>query len=59
MEPSPILMPDAPSISLRRQLTPEEWAAFRPIIERLYMHQNKTFKQVATILRNEYNFEPT
>ncbi|KAH8587806.1 hypothetical protein B0O99DRAFT_640813 [Bisporella sp. PMI_857] len=42
-----------------RQLTVQEWIALRPVIERLYIHENLTYEQVATILKSRYNFYPT
>lgn len=57
----PARVPVWPSISPvhRRQLSADEWEALRPTIERLYIDENKTFDQVAKILSDEHQFNPT
>jgi len=43
----------------KRQLSLEEWMALKPVIERLYIHENKTYEEVAKYLGRNHNFEPT
>ncbi|KAF7857298.1 hypothetical protein EAF04_009539 [Stromatinia cepivora] len=40
-------------------LSSEEWLKFKPIIQRLYINENKTFKVVAGKLLSEVGFCPT
>ncbi|KAJ8058773.1 hypothetical protein OCU04_011762 [Sclerotinia nivalis] len=40
-------------------LSSEEWLKFKPIIQRLYIDENKTFKVVASKLLSEVGFCPT
>jgi len=49
----------ASTTSYRPQLSTEEWAALRPEIERLYIHEEQTFEHVAAYLRDHHNFNPT
>ena len=46
-------------VAPRRQLTPAEVDILRPVIERLYVGERQTFKQVQKYLRTHYNFTPT
>jgi len=43
----------------RKQYSKEEWEAQKPIIEQLYIVEEKTFKRVINILRTKHNFFPT
>jgi len=51
------IWPAVPAV--RRQATPEEWEKLKPIIMQLYMTENKTYRQVAGILRDKHQFFPT
>jgi len=54
------LMAAAPaSAPTKRQLSPEELAELKPIIEQMYIEERKTFPQVKSFLLAQYNFEPT
>jgi hypothetical protein len=37
----------------------ERWKSLKPLIQRVYMEENKPFPYLAGILRDEYGFEPT
>jgi hypothetical protein len=37
----------------------EQWDIQKPVIRQLYNVENKPYKRVMEILRNEYNFSPT
>jgi hypothetical protein len=36
--------------------SPEKWSSMRPVIERIYIGENKTADQLRSILKAEYNF---
>ncbi|APA14970.1 hypothetical protein sscle_14g097400 [Sclerotinia sclerotiorum 1980 UF-70] len=42
-----------------KALSLEEWSAFKPIIQQLYIDKNKTLQDVASILMSEFGFYPT
>ena len=41
------------------QYTPEQWAAKRDIITRLYAREGKSLREVKEVLRLRYDFRPT
>jgi len=43
----------------RQVLSKEQWEELRPLISRLYIDENKTFKAVAAVLWELHNFAPT
>ena len=43
----------------RQVLSKGQWEELRPVISRLYIDENKTFKAVAEVLRESHNFVPT
>jgi len=45
---------------VHRQVLPKtKWEELRPVIRRLYIEENKTFRKIAIILCNSYGFTPT
>jgi len=46
-------------VTPRQVLSKEQWENLRPLITRLYIDENKTFKSVAAVLRELHNFVPT
>jgi Clr5 domain len=42
-----------------REATRQQWEALKPLIQRIYMDEDKPFPYLAKILRDEYGFEPT
>jgi hypothetical protein len=44
---------------LQRQLSGEEWNELRPLIQRLYITEKKTFLEVSDILSKYHGFRPT
>jgi hypothetical protein len=47
---------DEPGI---REVARKQWEALKPLIQRIYIDENKPFPYLAKILREEYGFEPT
>jgi Clr5 domain len=43
----------------KRILNDEEWETLRPVIQLHYIDENKTFTEVARILKEKDGFEPT
>lgn len=43
----------------KRILDEEEWETLRPVIQLHYIDENKTFAEVARILKEKEGFEPT
>jgi hypothetical protein len=43
----------------KRILDEEEWETLRPVIQLHYIDENKTFVEVARILKKKYGLEPT
>ena len=43
----------------KRILDEEEWEGLRPVIQLHYINENKTFAEVARILKEKEGFEPT
>ena len=43
----------------RKMYSKEKWAALKPIIQRLYVDENQTFRQVASCLARNHGFSPT
>jgi hypothetical protein len=37
----------------------ERWESLKPLIQRVYMEENKPFPYLASILRDEHEFKPT
>ena len=51
---------EAPSAQLGiREMTRQQWESLKPLIQRVYIEENKPFPYLANILRDEYGFEPT
>jgi hypothetical protein len=44
---------------VKGEISPEKWDAARPLIQALYMEENKPFPYVADALRTEHGFFPT
>jgi len=52
------LLPTAQPVD-RQVLPKSKWEELKPVIRRLYIDENKTFRKIATIIRDTYNFTPT
>lgn len=42
-----------------REETRRQWESLKPLIQRIYIDENKPFPYLAKILREEHGFEPT
>jgi hypothetical protein len=42
-----------------RPISSQEWEDVKPLIQRVYLDENKPFPYLARILRTEHGFEPT
>jgi Clr5 domain len=42
-----------------RKMSSRQWESLKPLIERIYIIENKPFHYVAQLLRDEHGFEPT
>jgi hypothetical protein len=42
-----------------REMTRQQWESLKPLIQRIYMEENKPFPYLERILRDEHGFEPT
>jgi hypothetical protein len=45
--------------AVRKRLSNDEWESLKPLIQRLYIDENRTFSYVANVLRAEHQFFPT
>lgn len=43
----------------KRSISEQEWEDVKPLIQRVYLDENKPFPYLAYILRTEHGFEPT
>jgi len=48
-----------PAHNIRQQLSKDEWESLKPLIQRLYIEENQTFRDIATTLRDSHGFFPT
>jgi hypothetical protein len=42
----------------KREISRQKWEEMKPLIQRVYIRENKTFRQLKTVLREEYGVEP-
>lgn len=42
-----------------REMTRQQWESLKPLIQEIYIEQDKPFQYLAKILREDYGFEPT
>ena len=42
-----------------RELNRQQWEDLKPLIQRIYIEENRPFPVLANVLRDEYGFEPT
>lgn len=42
-----------------RETTRRQWEVLKPIIQHIYIEEDKPFSYLANILREEHDFEPT
>lgn len=42
-----------------REMTRQQWESLKPLIQRVYIEENKPFPYLVNILRDEHGFEPT
>jgi len=47
------------ALGMQKQLSHDEWESFKPLIQCLYIEENKTFLHIAAVLEKEYGFSPT
>ncbi|KAH8602002.1 hypothetical protein B0O99DRAFT_127737 [Bisporella sp. PMI_857] len=60
LEPACSAAPVDQSAPIPRQiLSKDHWEDLRPLIQRLYIDENKTFRAITEILRESHNFVPT
>jgi Clr5 domain len=43
----------------KREISRQQWEEMKPLIQRVYIIENRTFRQLKIILRAEYGVEPT
>ena len=52
--------PQGPSgIKGKREMSRHQWEDIKPLIQRIYIDENKPFPYLADILRTKHGFEPT
>jgi Clr5 domain len=49
------ILQDAPAV----ETTKQQWERLKPLIQKIYIEENKPFSYLAKILRDEHSFEPT
>jgi hypothetical protein len=42
-----------------REMTRQQWESLKPLIQRVYIEENKPFPYLVNILRDEHGFKPT
>jgi hypothetical protein len=42
-----------------REISRQQWEGLKPLIQRVYIDENKPFPYLADILRKDHGFEPT
>ena len=56
----PFIFHEVPCGELRvREMARQQWEILKPLIQRIYIEENKPFSFLAKVLRNEHGFEPT
>lgn len=57
----PIALVETPRSKARgkRSISRQEWEDVKPVIQRVYLDENKPFPYLARILRTEHGLEPT
>ncbi|KAF4627744.1 hypothetical protein G7Y89_g10410 [Cudoniella acicularis] len=56
----PFIFHEAPSGDPKiREMTRQQWESLKSLIQRIYIDENKPFRYVAKVLREEHSFEPT
>jgi hypothetical protein len=58
IQPTPV-EEDIANISESHQNLKKRWELLKPLIQRVYIEENKPFSYLASILRDEYDFTPT
>jgi hypothetical protein len=43
----------------KREISKQQWEEMKPLIQRVYIKENKTFRHLKNTLRAEYGVEPT
>jgi Clr5 domain len=43
----------------KREISNQQWEEMKPLIQRVYIKENKPFRHLKNILRTEYGVEPT
>jgi hypothetical protein len=52
--------PEGPTrVKGKRDMSRQQWENMKPLIQRIYIDENKPFPYLAQILRTERGFEPT
>jgi len=57
-EPAQRFSSTAPKFQ-KRQLSQGEWRVLKPVIQQMYIDQNKTFEQVSKFILHKYNVSLT
>ena len=58
IQPTPV-EEDIANVPESYQNLKKKWESLKPLIQRVYIEENKPFSYLASILRDEYNFTPT
>jgi hypothetical protein len=58
IHPTPV-EEDIANVPESYQSLKRKWESLKPLIQRVYIEENKSFSYLARILRNEYEFTPT
>ena len=58
IQPMPV-EEDISNVPESHQNLKKKWESLKPLIQRVYIEENKPFSYLARILRNEYKFTPT
>ena len=58
IHPTPV-EEDISNVPESHQSLKKKWESLKPLIQRVYIEENKPFSYLASILRDEYDFTPT
>jgi hypothetical protein len=50
---------DLSNVPESHQSLKKRWESLKPLIQRVYIEENKPFSYLASVLRDEYDFTPT
>jgi hypothetical protein len=43
----------------RKMISKEQWDPLKPVVERLHVEEGRTLRQVAALLKEHHDFNPT